>query len=108
MSDWHWHTFLRDDPGHPLGGSGMPTGRPLGDTGSHGARWMALLRREPCAYCVRPGPGGTVDHIDPRCRGNATTHSWLNYVSACERCNGHKADRPLLVFLLTRRGKCKP
>ena len=102
-----WHTFLRDDPGHPLGGSGMPTGRPLGVDGSHGARWMALLRREPCAYCARPGPCGTVDHIEPRCRLAQTTHTWLNYVGACDRCNGKKADRPLLAFLLARREGCR-
>ncbi len=101
--DTELEQFLRDDPGHPLG-RGMPTGRPLGTEGSHGQRWMRLLRLEPCAYCARPGAGGTVDHVDPQCRRNRTTHTWANYVGACERCNWAKGNRPLLVFLLRRRG----
>lgn len=91
--------FVRNDPGHPLG-RGMPTGAPLGHVGGHGQRWMALLRLEPCAYCG--GPGGTVDHIEPRCRPTPVTHTWCNYVGACERCNWAKRDRSLLEFLLRR------
>jgi 5-methylcytosine-specific restriction endonuclease McrA len=93
--------FLRDDPGHPLGGGGMPTGRPLGEDGSHGARWMRLVRQDPCAYCG--GPAGTVDHIRPQCRRDRTTHRWVNWTAACTRCNGAKRDRSLLLFLLMRR-----
>ena len=99
--DTHIETFLRDDPGHPLGGGGMPTGRPLGEDGGHGARWMRLLRLDPCAYCG--ARSGTVDHVEPRCRPNRTTHRWVNWVGACARCNHAKRDRALLLFLLIRR-----
>ncbi len=84
------HTFLRDDAGTPLG-PGMPSGAPLrldtpdgactpdgafstpictGGTPTGGDRhydaWLRLLRADPCAYCG--GPGGTVDHVEPRSR----------------------------------------
>ncbi|MDO5503171.1 MAG: HNH endonuclease [Actinomycetia bacterium] len=50
-----------------------------------------VLRRDRnrCAYCG--GHASTVDHIVPASRGG--TNSWLNLVSACQRCNGAKADR---------------
>ena len=94
--------FLRDDAGSPLG-RGMPSGRPLREDGeSHYGAWQSLLRRDPCAYC--PGAGGTVDHIEPRCRpsrGVGSPHGWVNTTGACTRCNGAKRDRPLLEFLRT-------
>jgi len=97
-------TFLRDDAGNPLGG-GMPSGSPLrADGESHYEAWLALLRRDPCAYCS--GPGGTVDHVEPRsgsARGIGTVTGWVNTVGACARCNGAKRDLPLLVHLHRRR-----
>ena len=97
--------FLRDDAGHPLG-RGMPSGRPLRVDGqSHYEAWLSLMRRDPCSYCG--GPGGTVDHVDPRSRaprGLGSAHGWINTVGACARCNGYKRDLRLLVFL-QRRGE---
>ncbi len=103
--DFEQQQFLRDDPGHPLG-RGMPTGRPLGEEGSHGDRWMRLIRRDPCAYCG--GPSGTVDHIRPRCRPDRTTHRWVNWTGACARCNHAKRDRLMLLFLLSRARSNRP
>jgi 5-methylcytosine-specific restriction endonuclease McrA len=98
-------TFLRDDPGTPLG-TGMPSGRPLRLDGErHYDAWLRLARQDPCAYCG--GPGGTVDHVEPRSRPvrgiGGTAHTWLNVVGACAACNGAKRDRPLLRFLHGRR-----
>lgn len=61
-------------------------------------------RRDPCSYC--PTPGGTVDHVDPRChaaRGVGSAHGWINTIGACTRCNAAKRDLPLLAFLQRRR-----
>ncbi len=95
--------FLRDDAGTPLG-RGVPSGSPLRTDGErHYDAWLRILRGEPCAYCG--GPGGTVDHVEPRARaarGIGSAHSWLNVVGACARCNGAKRDRPLLKFLRER------
>ena len=103
--------WLDSDPGHPLG-YGYPGGSPLREDGeSHRAAWMRLLRSDPCAYCHRPGPAGTLDHIEPRCRparAPGGAHCWTNYTGACGRCNAAKADRPLLVFLAARRGVAAP
>ena len=97
-------TYLRDDAGTPLG-AGMPSGSPLRlDGQSHYEAWLALVRRDPCAYC--PGRGGTVDHVEPRsrsARGLGTPHGWLNTVGACSGCNGAKRDSDLLAFLHRRR-----
>lgn len=107
------HSFLRDDAGTPLG-PGIPSdaalhlelpdgafGTPTGTGGQrHYDAWLRLLRADACAYCG--GPGGTVDHVEPRSRaprGLGSAHSWLNVVGACARCNGSKRDRSLLTFL---------
>lgn len=92
--------LLRSDPGHPLGGHGMPSGAPLGgdDSGSHIMRWMAILRLDPCAYCGRL-PGGTVDHIEPQKMPLRDTHTWLNMTAACSGCNAGKRDRSMLEYL---------
>jgi len=112
------YDFLRDDAGTPLG-IGVPSGTPLRlDTpdgacgtsmGTGGERhydaWLRLLRADACAYCG--GPGGTVDHVEPRsraARGVGSAHSWLNVIGACAGCNGAKRDRSLLAFLRLRRG----
>lgn len=93
--------WLDDHPGHPLG-VGMPSGSPLREDGeTHSNAWRRLLRADPCAYCG--GPGGSVDHIVPRASRRQGVERWTNLVGACERCNGHKRDRPLLMFLRIRR-----
>lgn len=95
------HGFGREDAGHPLG-TGMPSGAPLRVDGEgHYGAWLRLLRHDPCAYCG--GPSGTVDHVEPKrrpVRGLGGAHTWLNVVGACTSCNGRKADKPLLWFLL--------
>lgn len=97
-------TYLRDDGGTPLG-VGMPSGAPLRLDGErHYDGWLRLLRLDPCAYCGAV-PGRTIDHVEPRSvrvHGLGGAHSWLNVVGACPRCNGAKAARSLLAFLLTR------
>lgn len=97
--------FLRDDPGTPLG-VGMPSGRALREDGdSHLEAWGRVVRSDPCALCG--GPGGSLDHIEPRSRrtsGLGGAHSWLNYAGMCDRCNGRKRDLPLLIFMARRRG----
>ncbi len=54
-----------------------------------------MVRRDSntCQYCgVRlPEDDLTIEHILPRSRGGPT--SWENCVSACEACNGAKADK---------------
>lgn len=105
-------TFDREDPGYPLGFEGR-TLRLDGE--SHREAWMRVLRGDPCAFCGRqmfsiPCPyfeGGTVDHIEPRSRsvsGLGGAHTWLNYTAACGPCNSRKSDRPMLLWMLSRRG----
>lgn len=60
--------------------------------------YVALVRRDPCAYCN--GAGGTVDHIVPLAL--AGDDHWMNYAGACLSCNASKHDRPLLIFMLAR------
>jgi len=44
-----------------------------------------------CVYC---GAAATsIDHVIPRSRGGL--HIWENVVSACHKCNHHKADKTL-------------
>ena len=44
-----------------------------------------------CVYC---GAAATsIDHVIPRSRGGL--HVWENVVSACHKCNHHKADKTL-------------
>lgn len=51
---------------------------------------QAVRRRDgACAYCG--GPAETVDHVQPKSRGGAS--SWLNLVGACLPCNQFKANR---------------
>jgi 5-methylcytosine-specific restriction endonuclease McrA len=101
--------FLRDDPGMPLG-AGMPTGGPLREDGeSHRSAWLRLLRADPCSYCG--GPGGTVDHVEPKrkpVRGLGGAHAWLNLTGACGGCNGTKGDKGLLVWLAARPVRARP
>lgn len=103
--DWGPHQFLRDDAGSPLG-HGYPSGSPLRQDGeAHREAWMRILRADPCSYCSRPG--GTVDHVEPQsrpARGLGGGHTWANYAGACESCNSKKGSKPLLRWMLSRRG----
>ncbi len=44
-----------------------------------------------CQYCGRKTRELSLDHVIPRHRGGR--HIWENVVSACLRCNNHKAGR---------------
>jgi hypothetical protein len=44
----------------------------------------------------------TLDHVTPR-RGLTAYDRRDNLVLACKRCNGNKADKPILAFLLAER-----
>lgn len=101
--------YLRDDAGSPLG-VGMPSGRTLrADGQSHYAAWQALLRLDPCVFCA--GPGGTVDHLEPRSRPvrgvGGSPHGWQNLAGACGGCNGAKRDSSLLAYLHRRRTRVR-
>ena len=55
----------------------------------------ALFRRDPslCLYCGEQFPNGMLsrDHVKPLSQGGADI--WVNVVTACKRCNNHKAGR---------------
>lgn len=67
-------------------------------------RWLLAAHGPVCAYCaLRIDPDAiTLDHVTPR-RGRDAYDRRDNLVLACERCNGLKADAPILAFLLARR-----
>lgn len=60
--------------------------------------FIAIILRDPCAYCG--GTGGTVDHITPVSLGG--TNAWENLTGACLSCNSSKNAQPLLHFLAER------
>jgi len=55
----------------------------------------ALFRRDQslCLYCGEQFPGALLsrDHVKPLSQGGADI--WANVVTACKRCNNHKAGR---------------
>lgn len=46
-----------------------------------------------CGYCGQTPHKSqlTIDHVIPRSQGG--THTWLNMITACQRCNQHKGHR---------------
>jgi 5-methylcytosine-specific restriction endonuclease McrA len=79
----------------------LPTGRrAYSDT----RQWLLDRHGPVCAYCgLRHEPDLiTLDHVTPR-RGQTAYDRRDNLVLACKRCNGKKADTPILAFLLERR-----
>jgi 5-methylcytosine-specific restriction endonuclease McrA len=66
--------------------------------------WLLDRHGPVCAYCGRrTDPSDiTLDHVTPR-RGLSAYDRRDNLVLACTRCNGVKADKPILVFLLAQR-----
>lgn len=62
-----------------------------------------------CQYCGRPFDEGelTLDHVVPRERGGKT--NWENIVTACARCNAHKANRlPHQAGMVLRKVPARP
>jgi 5-methylcytosine-specific restriction endonuclease McrA len=47
--------------------------------------------RSTCQYCGKETKQLTLDHIVPKSQGGK--HTWENVVSACMRCNHHKAGK---------------
>ena len=65
--------------------------------------WLLERHGSVCAYCGQKTPEEliTLDHVTPR-RGRDAYDRRDNLVLACQRCNGLKADKPILAFLLAR------
>lgn len=64
-------------------------------------RWGDILRADPCAYCGNV-VGGTVDHVIPLIRGEPAS-TLLNGGGCCKGCNGDKADKHMLIWMLQSR-----
>lgn len=69
-------------------------------------RYVAILRRDPCAYCGAPADTNRfgqsdIDHIYPRCLGGVDRG--MNMTATCASCNSSKGTATLLGFLLWRR-----
>lgn len=62
--------------------------------------YVDLILADPCGYCG--GSSDTVDHIVAVSAGGE--NCWENFAPACRSCNASKNARPLLEFLLIRRG----
>ena len=83
----------------------LPTGRrAYNDT----RQWLLDRHGPVCAYCARRVAADdiTLDHVTPR-RGQTAYDRRDNLVLACQRCNGVKADTPILAFLLGRRERAE-
>lgn len=91
------------------GGGGPPrptlTSVPTGRAAYEETRqWLLKTHGPICAYCEkRVHPGAiTLDHVTPR-RGQTAYDRRDNLVLACKTCNGAKADKSILAFLLGNR-----
>jgi 5-methylcytosine-specific restriction endonuclease McrA len=67
-------------------------------------QWLLERHGAICAYCAQRTDVGeiTLDHVTPR-RGLTAYDRRDNLVLCCKRCNGGKADKPILAFLLADR-----
>lgn len=66
------------------------------------AVYMALIRRDPCAWCGRPSARvQDVDHIVPLLAGGQD--AWTNMTASCLACNrGRKAEAMLRTLVRIR------
>ena len=89
----------------PVRLTSVPTGRAAY---TETRRWLLDRFGPTCAYCERKVPERTItlDHVTPR-RGQTAYDRRDNLVLACQRCNGIKADTPILAFLLGRRERAE-
>ena len=99
--------------GRKSGGPGTPqprlTSLPTTRTAYVETReWLLQQHGAVCAYCARRVAADdiTLDHVTPR-RGQTAYDRRDNLVLACQRCNGVKADTPILAFLLGRRERAE-
>ncbi len=69
-------------------------------------QWLLDRHGSVCAYCEKRTPEAsiTLDHVAPR-RGQTAYDRRDNLVLACTDCNGKKADKPILAFLLANRAR---
>jgi 5-methylcytosine-specific restriction endonuclease McrA len=91
--------------GRPHSATSQPTSRnAYQDT----RLWLLEQHGPVCAYCaLRQDPVTiTLDHVTPR-RGQSAYDRRDNLVLACKRCNGLKADTPILAFLIARRERAE-
>ena len=65
------------------------------------AKWVNIIKFDPCAYCGGCASDWTLDHITPRVVGGSS--KWDNITISCAMCNRRKGSTPLLHFLLERR-----
>lgn len=79
----------------------LPTGRAAY---TETRRWLLEQHGPVCAYCERTVAERTItlDHVTPR-RGLTAYDRRDNLVLSCRPCNATKADKPILVFLLSSR-----
>jgi len=79
----------------------LPTGRAAY---TETRRWLLEQHGPVCAYCERTVAERTItlDHVTPR-RGLTAYDRRDNLVLSCRPCNASKADKPILVFLLSSR-----
>lgn len=85
------------------------TSQPTSRNAYQDTRLWLLDRHGPvCAYCAQrqDAVSITLDHVTPR-RGQSAYDRRDNLVLACKRCNGLKADTPILAFLIARRERAE-
>lgn len=71
--------------------------RRMGPADAKTLDYIQTLRKDPCSYCGKPG--GTIDHIIPISKGGK--NHWSNLTAACRYCNSRKADKTLIVWLVS-------
>ncbi len=83
----------------------MPTGRAAyADT----RVWLLKEYGPICAYCGETFPAKvlTLDHVTPR-RGRSAYDRRDNLVLSCADCNGRKADKPFLTWILANKVRAR-
>jgi hypothetical protein len=83
----------------------MPTGRAAyADT----RVWLLKEYGPLCAYCGETFPAKvlTLDHVTPR-RGRSAYDRRDNLVLSCADCNGRKADKPFLTWILANKVRAR-
>lgn len=58
------------------------------------------IEHEPCVYCGQPSDSW--EHIVPRSTGKKA-ECYYSRARACQKCNGDRRSKPLLIYLLERK-----